>query len=445
MNLNRRESLRALLGAPLVAGLAGWLPSASAAGQRAIRQNPETRRLVIVFSPNGTIPSKFWPASGGPLGDLGELPEILQPLEEFRDRTLVLHGIDNRIRGDGDDHMRGMGCLLTGIELSPGNIQGGGNTPAGWPRGISIDQELANFFQSDPATRCRFGSLELGVLVPDRADVWTRMVYSAANRPVTPIADPRRLFQKLFGVVGDRESLRSVLEIVAADLKSVAASVSGEDQARLNDHLDWVRQKELELRSADSEIPGQLPPVDGAIELNGDNMPAISQAQQDLLVAALRTGMTRIATLQYTNSVGNAKMKFLGIEEGHHELSHEPDEKQDAAEKLVTINRWYCEQIAALARQLANTPEADGAGTLLDHTTIVWTNELGKGNSHSLSDIPFVLVGGGMGWKSGQALQFDHMPHNRLWISVAHAMGHRIEKFGSPRHSRGGVIEELFA
>jgi hypothetical protein len=87
---------------------------------------------------------------------------------------LTLHGLSNKVRGDGDSHMRGMSCLLTGIELFPGNIQGGSHTPAGWASGISIDQEIRGFLQSRAETRTRFGSLELGVGVPNRADPWTR-------------------------------------------------------------------------------------------------------------------------------------------------------------------------------------------------------------------------------------------------------------------------------
>ena len=84
-----------------------------------------------------------------------KLKEILSPLEAFKDRTLVLRGLCNKVRGDGDNHMRGMSCLLTGIELFPGNIQGGSHTPSGWASGISIDQELRNFFQSREQTRTR--------------------------------------------------------------------------------------------------------------------------------------------------------------------------------------------------------------------------------------------------------------------------------------------------
>src|SRR5207244_11166461 len=115
-------------------------------------------------------------------------------------------------RGDSETHTRGTGCLLTGVELFPGNIQGGSHTPAGWARGISIDQEIKNFLQSDPATRSRFGSLEFGVMVPDRADTWTRMVYLGANRPIAPVDNPYQMFAKLYGRLGDEQNLRSVLD-----------------------------------------------------------------------------------------------------------------------------------------------------------------------------------------------------------------------------------------
>ena len=75
-----------------------------------------------MFSPNGIIPPAFWPDEEGAKFTL---KESLTPLQPFQDRTLILHGVCDKIRGDGDGHMRGIGCLLTGIELFPGNIQGG--------------------------------------------------------------------------------------------------------------------------------------------------------------------------------------------------------------------------------------------------------------------------------------------------------------------------------
>src|ERR1700704_2786355 len=138
------------------------LPSLGLASPARPRQ-----RLVVMFSPNGTIPSEYWPDEAGK--DF-KLKEIMTPLEAFKDRMLILHGLSNKVRGDGDNHMRGMSCLLTGIELFPGNIQGGSDTPAGWASGISIDQEIKDFFQSKEETRTRFGSLGFGAGVTDRAE-----------------------------------------------------------------------------------------------------------------------------------------------------------------------------------------------------------------------------------------------------------------------------------
>src|SRR5438067_8364667 len=132
--------------------------------------------------------------------------------------------------------MRGIGCLLTGKELFPGNIQGGSDTPAGWASGLSIDQEIKNYLQKDPKTRTRFGSLEFGVMVPDRADTWTRWVYTGPNKPIAPIDNPYQMFNKLYGREKDRAALASVLDTLADDLKKVGNSVSAEDRKLLEEH-----------------------------------------------------------------------------------------------------------------------------------------------------------------------------------------------------------------
>ncbi len=153
--------------------------------------------------------------------------------------------------------------------------------------------------------------------------------------------------------------------------------------------------------------------------------------------------MARIATLQYTNSVGQARMKWLGIDDGHHSLSHKPDSDEESQKKLIKINKWFCEQLAYLVKKLDTTPEPNGDGTLLDNTTIVWTNELGKGNSHTLNDVPLVLIGKGLDFKMGRSLQFKNLAHNRLLMSFAHAMGHRVKTFGNPNFCGDGIISEL--
>ncbi len=437
MTLSRRDFVRDLgLGAAALPFLTGL--SSFAATPRAPKQ-----RLVVMFSPNGIIPKTFWPDEAGPLG---ALKEILSPLEPLKDKVLTLHGVCDKVKGDGDSHMRGIACLLTGIELFPGNIQGGSHTPAGWAKGLSIDQEIKNFLQSKPETRTRFGSLEFGVQVPERADTWTRMVYAGSNKPLAPVSSPHQMLQKMYGRVKDQAALRSVLDEVREDLAKIGEKVGAEDRKRLDEHATFVRDMEKQLEAELTRKEGPPAPVlDQGLKDDNDSMPRLSRTQIDLLVHGFAADFNRIATLQYTNSVGQARMKWAGVDERHHELSHKPDTDASSQEQLTKINKWFCGELAHLAKRLAETPEPGGEGSMLDHTTIIWTNELGKGNSHTLNDIPFVMVGGGLGFKTGRALKFKQVAHNRLLLSLAHAFGHRIDTFGNPALSAGGPLSELTA
>ena len=400
---------------------------------------PSRKRLVVMFSPNGTIPKNFWPES---TGSNFELKKIMEPLAPFRNRMLVLNGLNNKVRGDGDSHMRGMSCLLTGIELFPGNIQGGSDTPAGWAKGISIDQEIKNFFQSQDATRTRFGSLEFGVGVSDRADPWTRMSYAGPNQPVAPTDDPYQMYKKLYGQIRDRDSLLNILDIVRDDLKRVSKKISTEDKLLLKEHADFVRQMEQEFTQTDNKaLIGNPPNFEAGITNRNDNVPRLSRMQIDLMVNSFVNDFARVGTLQYTKSVGQARMNWLNINDGHHGLSHESDKNDDAVDKLTRINKWFAGELAYLTKRLAETPEPGANGSLLDNTTIVWTNELGKGNSHTLNNIPFVLIGNGMGFRMGRSLNLKGTAHNRLMISMAHAMGHNIKYFGNKKLSQGGPID----
>lgn len=447
-NLRKRRTFLKELGiSAAAANLMLNLPSLSLASSTQRKQ-----RLVIVFSPNGVIPKHFWPEKTGK--DF-EFKRILKPLEDLRSQVVTMHGMCNRIKGDGDGHMRGIGCLLTGIELFPGDVQGGSDTPAGWSQGISVDQYLKNQLQADPNTRTRFGSLELGVMVPERADTWTRMSYAGPNQPVAPIDNPYKMFDKLYGQTKNRELLASVLDDLAEDVRKVERKLSHEDRGLLQDQLQVVRDLEKELQTelqASKPTDGEsskdaghaVPDLPPNVRRDNDNLPLITRMQMDMLVNSFQSDFARIATFQITNSVGQPRMRWLGIDEGHHQLSHEPDKNEDAYEKLIQINTWYCEQIAYLANKLASTPEPGGEGSMLDNTTIVWTNELGKGNSHTRDNIPFVLVGGGLGFKMGQAHDFQgRQPHNRLLMSICEAMGHPVESFGNPDFCGDGVLTGL--
>ena len=431
--LDRRQFIRDLGVSTATLPFITGLPSLGLANTA-----PRRQRLVVMFSPNGTIPKNFWPDATG--SDF-ELKEIMKPLSPLKERMLVLNGLNNRVRGDGDSHMRGMSCLLTGIELFPGNIQGGSDTPAGWAKGISIDQEIRNYLQSREATRTRFGSLEFGVGVSDRADPWTRMSYAGPNRPVAPTDDPYQMYQKLYGQLRDRDSLLSILDEVRDDLSRVSKKISAEDRLLLEEHAGFVRQMEKEFGRVDSNALISNPPkFETGITNQNDNVPRLSRMQIDLMVNSFVNDFARVGTLQYTKSVGQARMNWLDIKDGHHGLSHESDKNEDALDKLTRINKWFAGELAYLTKRLAEIPEPGGNGSLLDNTTIVWTNELGKGNSHTLRNIPFILLGEGLGFKMGRSLDMKGAAHNRLHLAMAHAVGHPLKTFGNKKLSQGGPL-----
>jgi hypothetical protein len=219
--------------------------------------------------------------------------------------------------------------------------------------------------------------------------------------------------------------------------------VSADDRRLLEEHATLVRELEQELQSSGKDVGHAVPELEPGVRDENDNIPTISKMQIELMVNSFAADFTRIATYQITNSVGQARMKWIGIEEGHHELSHEPDSNDEAVEKLTKINKWYCEQVAYLAKRLAETPEPGGEGSMLDNTLIVWTNELGQGNSHTLDNIPFVLVGNGLNFNMGRSLKYPKLSHNRLLVSLAHGFGHHIEKFGNPNFCDGGPLPDL--
>src|SRR5947208_7314069 len=207
------------------------------------------------------------------------------------------------------------------------------------------------------------------------------MSYAGQNKPVAPISYPYQMYQKLYGQLKDKENLKGILDDVQGDLKKVRKLISAEDRRLLEDHEALVRQMEKEISEAGRQKLRVGPPAleEGVADQN-DNVPRLSRMQIDLLVNSLVNDMARVATLQYTKSVGQARMNWLDITDNHHSLSHEPDKDETALAKLVKINNWFCGELRYLVEKLANTPEPGDSGTMLEHTLIVWTNELGKGN-----------------------------------------------------------------
>ncbi len=397
------------------------------------------KRLVVIFTANGTIYPK-WAPTGTETNFT--LSPILQPFAPFKDRMIVLDGINVEAarHGDGDDHMRGMGCMLTGMELLPGTTQGGAGTPAGFSSGISIDQKIANAI----GTTTTYKSLEFGAYV-NSSDVWSRMCYAGSNQPLPPMEDPVKAYERLFSnsTLSPADLARllkrrqTVLDGVQGTLKSLESRVGTDDRLRVQAHLESVQQIEKQLLS---QTAACIPPTQGSpLNLNDvANYPAVGKVQLDLIVNALACDLTRVASMQFSHSVSGMSFPWLGISDGHHDLSHMGDSDTAAEDKLVQINTWYSTQIAYLLGKMDAVLEGNGK-TLLDNSLVVCVNELSKGNIHGHEPVPIVMFGGASGaLKTGRYLKYaqPELAQNML-VSIANAMGVPMTTFGNPAYCTG--------
>src|SRR5690606_4490179 len=158
------------------------------------------------------------------------------------------------------------------------------------------------------------------------------------NKPLTPIDDPYQMFGRLYGRMKDQEHLKSILDDVQEDLKKVGNHVSTEDRRLLEEHAAFVREMERELQTPSTAmLDHAVPELEPGVREDNDNMPKISKMNIELMVNSFAADFSRVATLQFTNSVGGARHRWCGVDEGHHELSHEPDSNEKVQAKLTSI------------------------------------------------------------------------------------------------------------
>lgn len=434
--LSRRTVLRGLGGAAIALP---WLEAFTPREAAGARLSPP-KRFVVMFSANGSLPS-LWSPTGGETDF--SLSPILSPLESHRDDLVIIKGVDQQGLG-GDDHQVGIGGMLTGAPLNFGPFAGVGAPPAGWAGGPSVDQRIAAVLGNDTKLR----SLELGVQVGS-ADNWGRMIYRASNQPLPPEDQPAAVYERVFadlhtepGALARARARRaSILDTVSGEYGRLQARLGSADRARLDAHLTSIRELEKRLTGpalaehADCTDPSLRPLMAGA----NDAFPDVGAQQVDLLVMALACDITRVASLQWSRSVSQTRFTWLGIDEGHHDLSHLGDDDAVAVDKLLRINRWYAGQFASLIAKLEAIPE--GEGSMLDNTLLFWCNELAKGNVHSHADAPYVLAGRAGGTvRTGRFLDFGSgvgVPHNNLLVSLLNAMGLPDSTFGKVEWCQG--------
>jgi hypothetical protein len=443
--LNRRQALLGLGAASLLPCL---LPDAARA------QSGPRKRLVVWFTPNGTVESEFRPKGGETDFTLGK---ILEPLTPHRDQLLLFGPtVPDAADRSNARTLRGLNMAYDGSNPAASGEHASfsiltGTYPVlkGQDRvasSISLDQYLADKLGAQDLVK----SLQLGV---DAA--FPEVSFNAAGEHLPVENNPALAFQTLFGNLmtedpaAVRRKLRrkSVLSTVAAQAESISRHLSGDDQRRVEAQRAALEDLATRLDRTFVCTPPTLSPQTPGDwnESNWDNfdkMPAIADAQLRLLATALGCGMTHVASMQYGWCAANSRHTFLNAPEIFHGLSHDVlsgtgDVVPNVEAKLVAINQWYMKQLAAFVQLLRDMPDADGT-TVMDNTLILVVNELSHGSLHSWQNMPFFLVGSAGGYfKTGRYLTFDNKYHNDLLVSVLNAMGVEQTSFGRAELCKG--------
>jgi hypothetical protein len=386
-------------------------------------------RTAFVFFPNGAIPASWWPKEPGTSFDLSR---TLEPLAARRESVQILGGLNHRTAEAGPDgagdHARGGGTFLTGVRLK--------KSASDLRAGISIDQVMAE--QVGHLTR--FPSLELtcdAVRKSGACDSGYACAYqfniswSSDTTPMTPEANPRLVFERLFGAGAPgerkanlerrRQEQRSVLDFVMVDARSMQRRLDPHDRSKLDQYLTGVR--EIESRIEKAERFGDVP--DPAVE-TPPGVPTdyteYVQLMYDMLVLAFQTDSTRVATLLVAHDGSNRSFDHIGISEGHHELTHHQN-RADWIEKVADIDRWYVVQFARFLEKLEAVQDFDG-NSLLHNSMVVYGSGNADGNRHTHSNLPILLAGQGGGTlNAGRYVKHGSKPTSNMFLSLADRMG----------------------
>ncbi len=428
--LSRRTFLRGVGVAMALPALESLRPAIAAAASSAGPQMGVTAtgaplRTAFVYFPNGAIPDRWWPTGTGTEFVLGK---TLAPLESMRKQIQILGGLDHETAEAGPDgagdHARANSCFLTGVRLK--------KSASDIHAGISIDQVLANRYGG----QTRFASLELGcdaVRKSGGCDSGYSCAYSynlswsTEKTPMTPEANPRLVFERMFGAGAHGERTanlkrrqaeqRSILDFVMDDAKGMQRRLGAADTRKLDQYFSGVRDIEQRIANAEKLAIPADPDLDTPAGIPADYEHHV-QLMYDMTALAFQTDSTRISTLLLAHDGSNRSFADIGVSEGHHDLSHHRD-REEQIEKVAAIDNWYAKQFARFLQKLDDMKDTDG-NSVLHNSMIVYGGGNADGNRHTHTNLPIVLAGAAGGaLKPGRYVDMNSKPATNLFLTMA--------------------------
>ncbi len=444
----RRTVLRGVGTALALPLLDSMVPAFTALAKTAA--NP-TKRLGVVYVPNGIITQEgdWTPTSEAPGF---ELPRLLRSMEPVREHLTILTNLDNRAAfarpGEAlGSHSRPAAAFLTGLHAE--QTQG-----SELDLGTSMDQFAAQVLGRET----RLPSLELSL---EGADTFNGVStcdtgYSCAylniswhdqTTPMPRETNPRMVFERLFGDAGSTDTgvrrarakqQRSILDAVMDKVARLQGGLAGEDQRKLDNYLDAVREIERRIQIAESQADRELPLLESpaGIPVSFEDH---ARLMYDLLVLAYQTDTTRVFTYMIGREQSGTTYPQIGVADPHHPLTHHRGDREKI-EKVKKINEYHVSLFSEFVAKLAGTP--DGDGSLIDNVMLLYGAPIRDGDAHQYNNVPLLLLGHDGGAIRGNrhlVYPADKNPMTNLQLTMLHRLGVRVENFGDST----GLLKEL--
>lgn len=420
-NFRQKLSRRTILRGAGVAMAMPWLSAMSSAFAGSEKSQPP-RRFVAMTLGLGLHAENLFPAVAG---RSYQPSRYLTQLQDIREQFTVVSGVSHP--GVSGGH-RAEASLLSAAPMG---------TSAQAKNTISLDQLLAKHL----GEQTRFPSLVLS-LSGSNSPSYTE------NGSMIPAEDsPARLFTRLFVKDSATERARqvqraregqSIMDLVADDARSLQKQLGAGDRDRLDAYFSSVRALERRLVETEAWSNRPKPKVDISKPVdigNPNDFVGRQRLMSDMVRLALATDSSRYVTLHLGGSGG--VLPIEGVDEGYHSLSHHGLD-EEKLEQLALVENEILHAWGDFLRALQATEDHDA--TLLDHTSVLLTSNLGNASNHDNRNMPVLFAGGG--FRHGQHLAFDrrnNYPLPNLYLSVLQQSGFAQPKFSTSTGTMRGL------
>ena len=434
-----------------------FLHSIARAGDNAVGGSRPSKKLVIMYVPNGLVRRCFFPGEeegelpgfiGGFNADKSkqdrrivnepgiypiELTSTMEPLAEHTNDITLVTGLDRTFKNGQDVHAQGASCYLT--SMSPGQAEELGERH---PNGRSLDQVIGDHVGHSSV----FNTLEIscnGFKAGKESIYFDNISWYGPDKIAPSIKDPQKLYDRLFLADSYRTHVTEVSDLILADANSLSKRLAGDDRHVLNEFMEMIRNVEVRIKKlqeliskADINVPkDEVLPRGEYIRL-----------QADLMLLAMQMGITNISTFMVGPERWDASLTYEGVFDKpvqHHNMTH--NQKGDGYKELQKIDIFHMQQYGYILSRMKEIQEADGS-SMLDNSIVTYGAGLGDGATHQYYDLPLIVAGGAQGKiKQGRFVKCKSGTLNsNMWLTIAQLMGVEMDSFADSN----GVITDLW-